>query len=497
MHRIKQLLVRALLLYVFTVVTVLTPGVSATESIELPNIGDSGANVVTPEQERRIGQNALNSIRQAHALIDDPLVTDYIQSLGYRLVANTDAQGQQFEFFVVDDPGINAFAIPGGYIGVNYGLILDTQSESELAAVLAHEIAHITQHHYARGYESHSGTALATTAALIAAIILGAKSGSGGDLGQAAAASIAAGTAQSQINFTRSNEEEADRIGIQDLARSGFDPNAMAGFFERMQQSTRLYGPELPEFLQTHPVTTARIADARNRARQFAATRVREHEAYAITRARLRVLTSKDHQATVNEFAANLKTGSYLDAHAEHYGYALALLADGQYEAAAAQIKPLLAKDPQRVAYVIAAAQIDAGAGRYQQARAIYQKALLLNPNNDLLTYYYANELVHSGQAQQAVELLQKYLQTQTPSAEFYELLSQAQGKAGHEVDAQTAMAEAYYLRGQLHQAISQLTIALRTKGLDFYRQSKIEARLDELKQEAGHASTKDSGKDQ
>jgi len=476
---------QVLALGVFLTTTLLLPGLAAAQEVSLPDIGDSGASTSTPEHEHRIGQAALNSLRRQHAVLSDPVVENYIQDLGYTLVSASDTQERQFHFFVVDDSGINAFAMPGGYIGVNYGLILDTQSESELAAVMAHEIAHVTQRHYARSFEAYKGAGLATAAALIAAIILGGKSDQAGQAGQAAAASIAAGSAQSQLNFTRANEKEADRIGIKLLDKAGFNPGAMAGFFERMQQSTRLYGAELPEFLRTHPVTTARIADARNRAAQMPHHRVHEHKAYFLVRARLRVLTASDTQSLVEGFKQDLAKGSYLDEDAERYGYALALTKAGNYRQALAQIHRLLTKDPQRIAYRVAAAQAEAGAGHSDKALATYRQALQLNPYNPVLSHYYATELLQAGQARQASEFLHDYLQNATPTADIYHLLARAEGQAGNSIDSQMALAEYYHARGELHEAIRQLHSARRGNDLTFYQSSRIDARLKEFENEA------------
>ena len=478
-----------LILGLFLATTTLMPGLAAAQGVDLPNIGDSGASDSTPEHEHRLGQAALNSLRRQHAVLGDPLVESYVQNLGYSLVSASDTQERQFHFFVVDDSGINAFAMPGGYIGVNYGLILDTQSESELAAVMAHEISHVTQRHYARTYEAHKGAGLATTAALIAAIILGGKSD---QAGQAAAASIAAGSAQSQLNFTRSNEKEADRMGIKLLAKAGFDPQAMADFFQRMQQSTRLYGAELPEFLRTHPVTTARIADARNRAAQMPHHQVHEHKAYFLVRARLRVLGSNDAQDAVTQFKKELASGSYLDEDAERYGYALALTKAGDYAKALAELKPLLAKAPERIAYRVAQAQAQAGAGHTDQALETYRQALKLNPYNPVLSHYYATTLLQANQPKQASKYLHEYLQNASPTAGIYRLLARAEGQAGDNVDSQIAMAEYYHARGELHEAIRQLHAARRAKHLTFYQSSRIDARLKEFENQAA-ALPKDS----
>lgn len=273
-------------------------------TVELPNIGDSSETVLSIEQEQRLGEAFMRNLRQTLKIVNDPEVDAYIQNLGYRLVAGTDTFGRSFSFFVVQDSDINAFAGPGGYIGINSGLILMTQSEDELASVIGHEIAHVTQRHLARTFEAASKMSLPMTAAVIAAIILGTKQG---QLGEAALAATAAGSIQSQINFTRDNEKEADRVGIQILAAAGYDPRAMPLFFERLQRAMRGQEDAQISFLQTHPVTHERIADSLNRAEQYHITPAPHGDSYEFIKAKLRVITDNDPQHSVLFFSKALE----------------------------------------------------------------------------------------------------------------------------------------------------------------------------------------------
>ena len=228
----------------------------AVTTLDLPEIGDSAGSVISPEFERRLGQAFMRQVRQQVKIVQDPEVESYIQSIGYQLVAQSDTNTQPFTFFIVDDPQINAFAAPGGVIGVNSGVILNSRTESELAAVMAHEIVHVTQRHMARTIEDAGKFSLPIAAAMIGAILLGTQSA---EAGSAALAIISGASIQHQINFTRTNEEEADRVGMQLLARSDYDPRGMPAFFERLQQSSRYYRGQAPEFLQTHPLTPAAV----------------------------------------------------------------------------------------------------------------------------------------------------------------------------------------------------------------------------------------------
>jgi predicted Zn-dependent protease len=272
---------------------------------DLPDFGDSSGSLISPTQELEFGEAFMRSVRAQATLVSDPDLNRYIRRLGDRLVGNSDAPGYPFTFFIVQDSAINAFAGPGGYIGVHTGLILAARNESELAGVMAHEIAHVTQRHLLRAYEAANQLSLPTAAATIAAILLGVATNS--DAGIAAASAIQAGSIQYQLNFTRANEKEADRIGIQTLGRSGIDPFGMPSFFERLYQSTRLYGAaNIPEFLSTHPVTTDRIAESMQRAEQQGRGKELDSLEFQLQRARLEVLLALVAQDPVEARVAEL-----------------------------------------------------------------------------------------------------------------------------------------------------------------------------------------------
>ncbi|HSC11555.1 MAG TPA: M48 family metalloprotease [Rhodanobacteraceae bacterium] len=236
----------------------------------LPDIGSSAGTVASPEEQRQYGFYMLHELRNQNVVLEDELLNDYINTLGFRLVAYSPKPDQPFTFFLVRDTQINAFAVPGGFVGVNAGLILMTRSEDELAAVLAHEVSHITQNHLIRAVEAEQKMTplmvLAMIGALAAAAHQNPYSTSNADMG--AIATVQGLAAQMQINFTRADEVEADRIGINTLAKANFDPEAMADVFENMQRAIRPTFDEndVPALLQDHPVTTERISEARARA---------------------------------------------------------------------------------------------------------------------------------------------------------------------------------------------------------------------------------------
>lgn len=448
------------------------------DNIDLPDIGDN-AGEISPLEEYRTGEAVIRNIRRAGGVLDDPLIQDYLNELGFRLVAHSETQ-QLFNFFLIKDSSINAFALPGGFIGINAGLILATKSESELAGVMAHEIAHITQRHHARQYEQSSSN-IPIIAALIAAMVLGSQNN---DIGQAALASAAAGSAQQQINFTRSNEKEADRMGIKLLIDAEFNPHGMADFFDTMDKQSRFYGDNIPEFLRSHPVNPARIADAKHRANQYKNRLDTTSTKYHLLRIRLSVLASDDKSKTEKELASKLKLGNYQNKEAIRYGYALALQLNKKYTQALKQTRILIKNNPNLIAYNILKAQIETDAALYPAAIKTFKKLLNIYPGNKTINLYYADTLVKANKIKLAHEILESQLTSEARTPKLYQLLASTQAKLNKPAYSHQSLAEYYYLLGQTHDAIKQVEIALKIPKIDFYLTSRLEARLKEFKDE-------------
>lgn len=464
--------------FLFSLFLFLFSIVSSANNIVLPDIGDNAGNI-SPAEEYRTGEAVIRNIRRAGGVLDDPLIQGYLNELGYQLVAPSETQ-QLFHFFLIKDLSINAFALPGGFIGINAGLILATKSESELAGVMAHEIAHITQRHHARQYEQGSNS-IPIIAALIAAMVLGSQDS---DIGQAALASVAAGSAQQQINFTRANEKEADRIGINLLINAEFNPHGMAAFFDTMDKQSRLYGDNIPEFLRSHPVNPARIADAKHRANQYPNTLKASSTIYHLLRTRLKVLASDNKVALLKDFSSMLKAGNYQNEEAARYGYALALQANKKYAKALQQTRILLKKNPELIAYNILKAQIETDAKRYTAAAKTYKNLLNIYPGNNTINLYYAETLLKASKIKSAHKILQAQVSPSTKIPKLYRLLAETQAKLNKPANSHQSLAEHYYLLGQTHEAIKQLEIGLKTPKIDFYLTSRLEARLKEFKNE-------------
>lgn len=450
----------------------------AVTTLDLPDIGDSTGALLSPEFERRLGQAFLNHVRRHTPILDDPEIGTYVQSIGYRLVSNSDNNIQQFTFFVINDGLINAFAAPGGIVGINAGVILNSQTESELAAVMAHEVAHVTQKHMARGAEAQSKMSLPMMAAMLGAILVATQNP---EAGQAALVAIQGGATQAQINFTRANEKEADRIGMQLLERSNFNPRGMPGFFEKLQRQSR-YFAQAPEFLRSHPLTTSRIADSRARAESFPVNhKFQESTSYDFIKAKLIVISHKDPADAVKFFEHRIEKELLpKNVAALSYGHALAMTAAGDYAKARVQLEALLKEDGENSSFLLAAAALEMQAENYQQAFKHYEKARTLYPDYRPVVLSYSEALLKAKQPEKAKEVLKHYAKYNTPDLTYYTYLTRAEEESGNSVEAGIANAEYYYLSGETRVAIERLRYILQQRGSypDYYQEERIMARL-------------------
>lgn len=443
---------------------------------DLPDIGDSAGSSISPEQEKQLGAYMMRQLRQSGMVLDNVEITAYLNSLGQRLVSNSDTPTRSFTFFVVNDPAINAFAGPGGYIGVNTGLFLASENESELAGVLSHEIAHVTQRHLARAYEAANNLSIPHMAAMLASILVATQNP---DAGMAGMAAVSAGAIQYQINFTRANEYEADRVGIQTLANSGLDPYGMPRFFERLQKNSRLYGSRPPEFLSTHPVTTNRIAEATSRAEHYPGGKTDSLD-FQLMRAKLRVLSYSDPKQVIEDFQRYRDKSE--DARvSRRYEYALLLGATGQPGQALEILEALHREDPDRIIYRLDIARLRAASGQYEEALQLYKDSLSLYPDNLTILLPYTQTLLVAGKAPEAYRILSDISKKNYDSPQIYKLLAQAADATGRKVESHGAMSRYYNLNGDTKQAIQQLKLASREPQVTDYEAARIQARLEEL----------------
>lgn len=449
---------------------------------DLPDIGTAADAILSPAEEKRIGKAFMRWVRAGQPVMDDPLLDDYINELGNKLVNNSDGLGSHFKFFLVDDPQINAYAGPDGYIGIYTGLLLTTESESELASVVAHEISHVTQRHLIRAWHTNSNMTLVQSAALLAAIILGAAAG--GDAAIAAISGTQAALVQQQINFTRANEKEADRFGISILNESDFDPRAMPTFFARMGRANKSYGTQLPEFLRTHPVTNSRIADSLGRAEQFPYRQYADSFRYLLTRATIKEHNYSDPDDAIRYFKQTLKEGRYRNKDANRYGLTRALLRNHQYQEASQVLNDLRHTYPDTLEFIITAAQIKVAQRKFDDAIRTLTKASARFPLSYPLHITLAEIYLRADNAQQAYTNLKKISQIKKDNASVYKLLARASAALENTAESHEHMATHYYLMGSLESSKLQLEIALRIKDLPYFDLARLESRLKDIEAE-------------
>lgn len=459
----------------------IVPPLPATSS-DLPDIGSPGDSVLSRDRELQIGRSIYRSLIDTDRVMSDPEIQEYVQDIGQKLSAQAHDGDFQFNFFVVNDNAINAFALPGGYIGVHSGLILATNSESELAGVMAHEISHVTQRHISRAVYANQRNSILSMAAMLGAILLGAAGGSS-DAITGAIATAQGVTAQQQINFTRANEYEADRVGVGVLAAAGFDPEGMPAFFETLARQTGPLASQAPEFLRTHPVTVNRIAETRERAASLPRPEVQDAAGYSLTKARIRVLTSPTPEKALDFFLGEQQNPKSIGNLGTDYGVALARMELGQYDIARDQFRNLRTAHPGVIPFHTEQANAELALGNRSQAFAIFDQAMALFPRNVPLTVHYAEALLANGDAKKAHHILLDLLNNVPPTAKQVRLIALAASAAGDTAEAHYYMAELHLIKGDATMAADQLRLALSIPGLNSVQKARFNARLEQIQE--------------
>jgi beta-barrel assembly-enhancing protease len=452
-----------------------------TEQLKLPNLGESSTSLFSAEYEHQLGRTWLRFFRGQVPTLDDPLLFDYLENLIYRLATHSQLEDRRLELVVVDNPTINAFAVPGGVIGVHNGLLLYAQTEDELATVLAHELAHLSQRHFSRGVEFRQSQQPLNLAAMLASFVLLATAG--GDVGMAALTAAQAAAQDSALRYSRGNEQEADRVGMQTMVGANMDPHAAPAMFERMLQASRYSGGNrIPEFLRTHPLSESRIADTRNRARQYPRQIQTISLDYQLMRARVANQLSDTPEQAIQKFRSELD-GTPRSKQAAHYGLVLALTDAGRADEASLELDTIWSGDRDRLEYVIADAEIDLVRNRPELAAKKLSDHLELTPDNHPLTMTYARALMKNQQSHIAEEVLLKQSQVRPNDPGLWYLLAEVQGLSGNIVGLHQSRAEYFILSGNLDQAEKQLNYALGIIKNDYVTSARITQRIRDIAQ--------------
>jgi len=451
-------------------------------SSQLPDLGDASGAELSPQTERKIGESIMRDIKfREPSYLDDPEVTEYLNDLGARLSNAGTGMRQDFELFAIRDSSINAFALPGGFIGVHTGLISASDNESELASVIAHEMAHVTQRHIARQFGIEKQMQLPMTIAMLASLLLAR---SRPDLASGAAMAVQGGAIQTQLSFSRDFEREADRIGFQTLLASGFDVRAMETFFEKLQRYTRIMDSgAVPGYLRSHPVTTERITDAQNRAEGIPFKQRADSMEYHLVRAKLRAEAADVHEA-VKAFSDAVNDRRFANEPGARYGLAVALLRAKEPKRAEAEIARLRASGVASPMVDTLAARARLALGDQAGAMAILKAALARYAHRRSILYAILALLQDQGRYDDVLAALAEPLRLYPREPKLHEARAKAYAGLGKRLLQHQAQAEFYILQGSLPAAIEQLQFAQSSGEGDFYELSVVDARLKELRAE-------------
>ena len=461
--------------------------IAQTSRVNLPELGNSASNVLSTGEEKEYAESLIRQMRAYELLVEDPLIHDFFSDMGYSLASSSDQPGAAFTFVVLNQPVVNAFAAPGGVIALHSGLILLADTQDEVAGVLSHEIAHITQLHMYRAFEKAKSMNVIAMLTMLGLILV-----SGGD-GQVITGAVLGAqgmAAQAQINFTRHNEIEADRVGIRTLSAAGYDPQGMADFFEKMGQKSRANGEGPPEFLRTHPVSVNRIAEAKSRIQNLPEAEESDGSQFYIVQARLRALLEDNPLKSTKYFETELvKPTSEARKNGLLYGLAIARQKNAEFDEAETLLSSLLEKEPYRLAYQLQMASLNLKRGRDDQAIETLADLHLVFPGNQAIALEYATALLNESKPERAkiaIDVLKRQLVSRKTDPVLYALYARAASIAGDEIRSTEAIAESYYQRGGMEEAITQLESLERRSDLDYYQRARVSARLMELRIEQG-----------
>lgn len=445
---------------------------------QLPDMGTTAGSTLSIGQELQMGDYYVRQLRGSAPLINDPLLVQYINKLGMRLVSHADSVKTPFHFFLINNDEINAFAFFGGNVVLHSALFRYSDNESQLASVMAHEISHVTQRHLARAMEDQKKNAPLTWVGALGSILLAMASP---QAGMAALSGTLAGTQQGMISFTQQNEQEADRIGIQVLQRSGFDPQAMPTFLEKLLDQSR-YSSRPPEILLTHPLPESRLADARNRANQMRPVVVQSSEDFYFAKARTLGMYNSGRNQLTSDLLDSWSKGNIREQHAATYGRALQAMGADKWDEARKLLQPLLTAQPENAWYLDLSTDIDLGQNKSAEAINRLKNAPDLK-QNPVLQLNLANAYVQAKQPAQAAVILNRYTFSHPDDSNGWDLLAQTEAALGNRDQELAARAEVMALVGRIDQAISLLSSASAQVKLGSLQQARYDARIDQFRE--------------
>jgi predicted Zn-dependent protease len=455
-------------------------GQALAANVDLPILGDGSSRVVSPAMEAEIGRGFLKSVHSSLRTVSDPMLKYYVEVQIADLAQHSELREKVLQVVLIDSPQVNAFAAPGGVVGINLGLFLYASDVHEYSSVVAHELAHLSQRHFARGIEEQQAQTLPNLAGMIAAIAIGMTAG--GDAGMAAIAGSQSIAQSNYLRYSRTRETEADRIGLNTLVNAGMDPDGMRRMFESMNRAYR-FSSRPPEFLLTHPLSETRISDARTQALQYPKKDYPDSPDYALMRTRAIIHYADSPQAAVATFEKQAQENP--DSKTAQYGLALALSRAKQHTDAIAIADVLFTEAPDRLLFVAAYAELLTAAGKYDQAQGLLEKYLLLYPNNPPLAMLYADNLTRSGQYKMAEDVLAKQATKRPNDIDVWYNLAEVSGKAGDIVGVHRARAEFFALHGAYGRAIQHLEYARRLVNPgNIQLHAKLDQRISDLRTE-------------
>ncbi|PCK03673.1 MAG: peptidase M48 [Alteromonadaceae bacterium] len=447
--------------------------------LDLPDLGGAGAGLVSPAQEYELGQYWSRWYRSQVQISQDPFMQTYTEDLIRNLATYSDLKDKRLDILLVNNRSLNAFAAPGGILGVHTGLFEYAQTEQQFASVLAHELAHLSQRHYARQIEESKNNQIPAFAALMASILIAATAG--GEAGLAAMSVTQAAAIDSKLRFSRQMEQEADRVGMDTMVRSEMNPYAMGDMFDQMLNASR-FQRRPPEFLLTHPLTESRVTDSQLRAQQYPRRYHAPNLTYQLVKVRAMILHQANPQVSIKQFKPRLDSNNKLDAEIARYGLALALQKANRLPEARKEFNTLLKLRPEHLHYLVGLSEIDSAEEKFDAAIARIESKHSKFPNHHALNVKLAEALMKAGRYNECETILLAHSKRHPKNDYVWYLLAEVHGLVGKIYDVHSARAEYFMLNGRFDKAIIQLKNALKLTSDNIYIKAKTEQRLKEAR---------------